>query len=246
MKAVILASFNNFFCVDLIERLQRKEIPPVDLAVVFFGTSFDSKSYEIHHERTLGHYRRKSICEVCTPGTPCYFSDDVNSSRTVKLVRDLRADVCIQGEVNKILKGEILSVCPLGVVNVHPGWLPHFRGCTCVEWAIHLDQPICNTAHFCDEGIDTGPIIHIERPPLDGIRSYYELRSRVYQHRLEMMVQALWKIRDGVTPSSASSQGSGTYHKIMREPLLSETIRKFETGNYRPPTYAAEDFSKVP
>lgn len=44
-------------------------------------------------------------------------------------------------------------------MNCHPGLLPKFRECTCVEWAVYLDEEVGNTVHFMNEKIDEGPII---------------------------------------------------------------------------------------
>ena len=169
MKVLLLASFDNYYCADLIGSFQEMGASPIDLSVLFLGTSFDRKSFDIHRDR-VSRYERKSIQEICS----------------------------------------------------------------CVEWAIYFDQPICNSAHFCDEGIDIGPIIHVERVPLEGVNSYRELRMRTYEHGQKMMVKSVEMILQGVTLATAKPQGEGKYHKIMREPLLGETIRKFELGHYSP------------
>ena len=62
------------------------------------------------------------------------------------------------------LRDEFLSVPALGVINYHPAPLPDYRGTAgynmaimdCLrEWAV--------TAHYIDEGIDTGDIIEVAR-----------------------------------------------------------------------------------
>lgn len=233
MKVLLLASFDNYYCADLIGSFQEMGASPIDLSVLFLGTSFDRKSFDIHRDR-VSRYERKSIQEICSAATPCFFSEPTNSKQIIEIIQSLSVDVCIQAGVNQILKKDILIAPKLGVINVHPGWLPRFRGCSCVEWAIYFDQPICNSAHFCDEGIDTGPIIHVERVPLEGVNSYRELRMRTYEHGQKMMVKSVEMILQGVTLATAKPQGEGKYHKIMREPLLGETIRKFELGHYSP------------
>ena len=62
-----------------------------------------------------------------------------------------------------ILKGELLNKYKFRIVNLHPSILPQFRG---IKPMLPIDRALAenvsvlgNTAHFIDEGVDTGPII---------------------------------------------------------------------------------------
>ena len=59
-----------------------------------------------------------------------------------------KIDLLVNAGTPRILKSNLLKAPSIGVINCHPGILPDFRGCTCVEWAIYLDQPIGNTVHL--------------------------------------------------------------------------------------------------
>jgi methionyl-tRNA formyltransferase len=51
-----------------------------------------------------------------------------------------------------------------GCVNLHTAPLPEYRGCHGIEHAlINGDTTFAATLHFCDEGIDTGPVIEVRR-----------------------------------------------------------------------------------
>ena len=79
------------------------------------------------------------------------------------------------------LTRSLLSSVPHGVVNVHPGLLPEYRGCSAVKWALFNDARIGNTAHFMDEGYDTGPIIATEWYEFARRSDYPTIRSTVYR-----------------------------------------------------------------
>jgi methionyl-tRNA formyltransferase len=54
----------------------------------------------------------------------------------------------------------MIGLAPLGTVNLHPSLLPRYRGRASINWAIlNGDRRLGLTAHFVDEGIDTGDII---------------------------------------------------------------------------------------
>lgn len=59
-----------------------------------------------------------------------------------------------------ILKGELLNKYKFRIVNFHPAILPQFRGVKAIDQALAENVNVLgNTAHFIDEGVDTGPII---------------------------------------------------------------------------------------
>lgn len=60
-----------------------------------------------------------------------------------------------------ILKGELLEVYKNKIINFHPSLLPLFPGRNAIDQALAAPNTILlgNTAHFIDEGTDTGPII---------------------------------------------------------------------------------------
>lgn len=66
------------------------------------------------------------------------------------------------------LKGALLNKAPRGIVNFHPAPLPEYKGVGGYNLAIMdaLQEWAC-TAHYVDEGIDTGEIIALERFPMD-------------------------------------------------------------------------------
>jgi phosphoribosylglycinamide formyltransferase-1 len=60
----------------------------------------------------------------------------------------------------RILKPVLLQSFPNGVVNFHPSLLPAFKGVKAIDQALATRSNFLGlTAHFIDEGIDTGQII---------------------------------------------------------------------------------------
>ncbi len=61
---------------------------------------------------------------------------------------------------NKILKKKLISDYKNKLINFHPALLPSFKGLNAIDKALeHSVDIIGNTAHYIDEGIDTGKII---------------------------------------------------------------------------------------
>lgn len=61
---------------------------------------------------------------------------------------------------NKILKKKLIEEFNQRIINFHPSLLPKYPGLNAIDQAISNNEVyLGNTAHFVDEGIDTGQII---------------------------------------------------------------------------------------
>src|SRR5262249_55979957 len=60
-----------------------------------------------------------------------------------------------------LIRGPLLKKGRLGMVNLHGGLSPHYRGADCTFWALYNGEPeqVGCTLHFIDAGIDTGNLI---------------------------------------------------------------------------------------
>ena len=93
-------------------------------------------------------------------GVPILDCDNVNSPTSCDWLRSLEPDVLVSAYFSQILKPNVIRVPKRGVLNVHPGWLPAYRGAMAYFWVLHNgEQSGGVTVHWIDEGIDTGPIL---------------------------------------------------------------------------------------
>ncbi len=126
---------------------------------------------------------------------------------TVSLCQSLGIGCLINAGTPRKISNRILAAMPHGVVNVHPGILPEYRGCSAVEWAIYNDSQVGNTAHFMGEGYDTGPIIRTEAYEFARDADYQSIRIHVYRAGCDLAGRALSLIQDtGITPRDATMQ----------------------------------------
>ena len=83
-------------------------------------------------------------------------------------LEQLDIDLLISHAFMHILPKEVLSVPKYGSVNIHPSLLPRYRGPSPTYWVLKNEELETGlTAHFIDEGIDTGDIITQKRLPLE-------------------------------------------------------------------------------
>ena len=106
------------------------------------------------------------------------------------LVAELRRQrvdlVCLAGYM-RILSGYFLREFPMRILNIHPSLLPAFPGLDAQHQAIvHGVKFSGCTAHFVDEGLDSGPIIRQGVVPVldDDTAESLAARILVEEHRI--------------------------------------------------------------
>ena len=195
--------------------------------------TFSAKEERIFHERTQGEWPVVTPYDLEGLMVPFYFVTDHNHEGCVQLIKTLELDLLVNATTLRILKPPILHAPTRGVVNCHPGMLPRYRGCTCVEWAIFEGQPVGSTAHFMSAGIDEGPIIYQESLHFSKQDNYHTVRMKVYQHSLSILVKAVQKIvQEELTPANTPPQGEGRYYRVIDEDKLQQVKQKLKVGAY--------------
>jgi len=156
---------------------------------------------------------------------PVYFFENKNSKQLFSFIEKNGIDIIIPIGIG-IIKNSIIKIPKLGCINVHPGDLPRFRGCSCPEWQILKTEKFYATAHLMDEGIDTGPVIHKKQMEIKQYWGYYTFRSMVYPHCARVLLEAL---------------------ALLDQNKLENILipQKKDDGEYWPPMKKQDDIAKV-
>ena len=159
--------------------------------------------------------------------------DDHNGADTVATVRDRQIELLINAGTPRRLGAALLAAPRLGVLNVHPGILPKYRGASCCEWAILNDDPIGVTAHFMDEGLDSGPIILARTLPVRRGQTYPEVRAALYRLWIEACADAVDEVAArGLMPSMLPAQAEAATFGPIPDALLAQVVDKLQRGAY--------------
>ena len=136
-----------------------------------------------------------------------------NSAAGLELMRSLEPDLVVSIRYRRILKGEVIAIPRLGVLNLHSGVLPDYKGVMATFWAmLHKEEIIGSTLHrIVDSGIDTGPVIGIRPVPADYGSSYLTNVLRLYGPGCDMIVEALQALETGKEPKSTAQAPGGEY-----------------------------------
>lgn len=90
--------------------------------------------------------------------------EKINTQEVIKEIRLLNPDLIVVVAFGQILPLEILSLPPLGCINVHASLLPRYRGAAPIHWAIIQGEKESGlTTMLMDQGLDTGDMLLNEK-----------------------------------------------------------------------------------
>lgn len=231
MKIGLLSTANSPLLGYILQSLLDHNVPVH--SIILDSRILGEKDLQIWNERTQGalpvippeHFEQHRI--------PYYFVENHGSPDTARFVREQGIDLLVNAGTPRILKAEILSASTIGVLNCHPGLLPDFRGCTCVEWAIYLDEQIGNTAHLMTEKIDEGPIILREGLLFRKSDQYPDIRIKVYRHAFDVLARACRILMEsGQDWSKQEYVRGGRYFEVIDPEKMREVVAKIAAGEY--------------
>lgn len=202
--------------------------------VVLDRKNLNSKEEEIWLCRTggdLGLGLKFDELSRFTP--PFFFVDSHNGSDCINLLKRLAPKLMVNAGTPRKLIQEVLDIPALGVLNVHPGILPKYRGSSCVEWAIINGDPIGNSAHFMTIEYDQGVILDVEKINVSEFDDYKSIRVKTYKSWSKLMSKSIFKILDNKIPFHLDSYPTSNfvYPPITAVQML-QVIDRISSGRY--------------
>jgi methionyl-tRNA formyltransferase len=115
--------------------------------------------------------------------------------RTEEFLAELHAfkpDLILVTAYGRILPGPLLSLPPLGTINVHGSLLPKYRGAAPVQWAIIRGEKETGiTTMYVDEGLDTGDILLTGKIPISPTDTAGTLAPKLAELGGKLLVETL-------------------------------------------------------
>jgi len=122
----------------------------------------------------------------------------INHPDVVRLAKELQPDlICVFG--TSLIRGELLDQGRLGIVNLHGGLSPEYRGADCTFWALYNGEPqkVGCTLHYIDAGIDTGRLIAHVSPAVKSGDTELVLFWRAVQDSARVYAEAVARLARG-------------------------------------------------
>lgn len=131
----------------------------------------------------------------------------------VEALRGLELDFILSVHFPYVVPPEVLGVPRIGVLNLHPAYLPYNRGWHTPTWAILEETPVGATLHFMDEGVDSGDVVHQRRLEVSPGDTANALYPRLKDLEFEVFREAWPHLVTGTYRRSAQAHDAGTAHR---------------------------------
>lgn len=146
----------------------------------------------------------------------------INHSEVIKLADQLNPDlIAVFG--TSLIRGELLNKGRLGIVNLHGGLSPEYRGSDCTFWALYNQEPekVGCTIHYIDAGIDTGRLIAHVSPEIQPDDDELTLFWRAVKESAKVYAELMKLLARGETVG-APQPGKGRLYQVKQRGLHHE------------------------
>lgn len=148
-------------------------------------------------------------------GLPSLKTRNVNNERGQQFLRSLQPDLLISAYFSQILKKPVLDIPKQGALNIHPGFLPDYKGAMNYFWVIRNGEDKAGvTVHWMDEGIDTGALLARKSfaIPEGATQQQVLAKSAIVGARLTQGI--VHQLQLGKLPQGTLGEGEGNYYSV--------------------------------
>lgn len=149
-----------------------------------------------------------------------YQPDKVKTPVFIEELRKIRPEIIVVAAFGQLLNKELLTLPPLGCVNVHASLLPKYRGAAPIHYAIlQGEQESGVTIMQMDIGMDTGDMLSKVAVPIDNEMTMGELHDKLKVVGAELLLKTLGKISVGTVCPVKQNDAEATYAKLLNRAM---------------------------
>jgi methionyl-tRNA formyltransferase len=129
-----------------------------------------------------------------------------------------KPDMIAVAAFGRILPPVILSLPPLGCINVHGSLLPKYRGAGPIQWAIINGETETGiTTMLMDEGMDTGAMLLQEAIPITSNDTAGTLSPRLAELGGRLLVETIARLKAGTLVPRPQDASQATLAPLLKK-----------------------------
>jgi len=149
-------------------------------------------------------------------GLEVFQPDSVNSKEALEIISNWKPDVIVVVAFGQILGSNVLSLPPLGCINLHASLLPKYRGAAPIQWAIiNGESKTGVTTMFMDEKLDAGDIILQEEVVIGPDETAGELHGKLAKVGSGLLVKSLYMLAEGKVTGKKQDDRLASYAPVL-------------------------------
>ncbi len=155
---------------------------------------------------------------------------NVNSQEAIFDFQEFAPDLILSIRFGQIFKNELINIPRFGVLNLHSGKLPDYRGVMASFWGIlNGEKKLGATLHYIlDDTIDTGDVVGFTESEINWDQSLVWNINQIYHNSCALILGALEKIEAGEKLEKLKQVGVGNYFTYPKENDVAEFLKKME------------------
>tara|TARA_R110001592_G_scaffold16668_14_gene70831 strand:- start:178 stop:981 length:804 start_codon:yes stop_codon:yes gene_type:complete len=137
----------------------------------------------------------------------------INSPEMINDLKELAPELIVSIRFGGILKEKVINIPTKGIINLHSGILPKYKGVMATFWAMkNNDDKIGTTLHTIDDGsIDTGKIIKTSTTLVNREKSYLWHVLELYKQGATDILAAIETLENDELLCSQPQEKSASY-----------------------------------
>jgi methionyl-tRNA formyltransferase len=133
-------------------------------------------------------------------------------------LKSLTPQVIVVAAYGQLLRPALLTIPPLGCVNVHASLLPKYRGAAPINWALIRGERVTGvTIMLIDATLDTGPILLQAELAIESFDDAGTLQERLAACGAETLLHALDGMESGALKPMPQDHVQATYAPKLRK-----------------------------
>ena len=151
---------------------------------------------------------------------PVFQPAKMRDGTALSILQNLKPDLIVVVAYGRILPDDILSVPPLGTINVHGSLLPRYRGAAPIQWSVlNGDEKTGVTTMYLSSAMDAGDIIFSEETEIGEYETSGELYDRLKKLGAELLIKTVRAIEAGCAPRTPQDETQATYVSMLDKSL---------------------------
>ncbi len=151
-------------------------------------------------------------------GIPVFQPEKARHPEAVARIAAESPDLIVVVAYGHILPKSILDIPRRMCVNVHASLLPRYRGAAPINWAVARGETTTGvTIMKMDEGMDTGPMLHVREIPIGEEDTAETMYGRLSLLGAEALLDALGKLHEGTLREIPQDPFLATYAPMLKK-----------------------------
>jgi methionyl-tRNA formyltransferase len=157
---------------------------------------------------------------------------DIEEKRGIEEIRRLSLDLAVVSYWG-MFDEELITMFPLGLVNIHPSLLPKYRGALPTLWSLKNHDKCSGVAFMIlQKGMDTGPLLEVVKFDIEDGATWLDVEHSVSSCVTQRLAHCLCEYKAGArVPMQQDSEGVVYTEKYTPYMKIDPTTERFEDVN---------------